>query len=404
MSAGLLADAGFRRLYAAQVASLLGDGMVSVALVFAVLEMGGSATDVGLVLAARIAPLALFLLVGGVIADRRGRRAVMIASDLVRAGSQGASAALVLTGTAEVWSLAALAAAGGAASAFFLPASVALLPSVVDPERLQRANALRGFAMAAGEVAGPLVAGLLVALASPGWALAADAATFAFSAAALAGLAVRERSDASPAASMLADLRAGWRHFRSLRWLWPAVIAAGLSNFLWGASAVLGPVVAQQDLGGAWAWAAIRAGLGAGSVAGALLALRVDPARPMLVASLCFLVFPAPLALLAIPAAAPLVVAGAVAGGLGLMLGNTLWETAQQRHVPGPVLSRVNAYDQLGSLVAYPVGLAAWGPIAAAIGTGEALWLAFALMLAAGAALLAVGDVRRLPRMPEPPR
>ena len=182
--------------------------MVAVALAFAVLEIGGSASDVGLVLDAGVFPLVASVLVGGVVADRASRRAVMVAADLVRVASQGTMAALLIAGVSEVWMLALLAGVTGTATGFFGPASTGLLPEVVPAEQLQPANALRSSAVSTGEILGPLAAGVLVAAAGAGWAIAADAVTFGVSAACLAMLRVR-RELAAHTNSFVAGLREG---------------------------------------------------------------------------------------------------------------------------------------------------------------------------------------------------
>ena len=394
-----LEERPFRLLFAGQAVSLLGDGMVGVALAFAVLELTGSASDLGIVLAARTIPLVLFLLAGGVWADRLPRRALMVTSDLVRLAAHGAMAALLLAGAAQVWSLAVLAAIAGAASAFFGPAITGIMPAVVSAERLQQANALRGLAEAAGRIAGPALAGVIVVATSPGWALAVDAATFGISAAFLALIPLPAHV-AVAAKSFLADLRDGWDDFRARTWLWTTVASVTVGNMLFAAYFVLGPLVAERELGGAGAWATIVTGFGAGLVAGGVVVLRYDPGRPALVATLAVALYTLPLAFLAIPA--PVVVtaaAGLVAGG-GLVVANTLWETTQQRHVPPELLSRVSSYDWFGSLALVPVGMLMWGPIADQIGVGTALWIAFALQLASILALLAVREIRELPAYP----
>jgi MFS family permease len=210
----------FRLLFGAQAVSHLGDRMVGIALAFAVLGLHGSATEVGIVLAFRMLPTVATLLVGGVVADRASRRAVMVAADVSRLLTQGAMAVLLITGEAEIWMLALLAGATGAATGFFNPASVGLLPAIVPPERLQEANGVRATAMSGGEIAGPAVAGVLIAAVGPGWALAVDAATFAVSAVFLAGLRPPARLPRAAATSFLADLRAGWGVFRSITWVW----------------------------------------------------------------------------------------------------------------------------------------------------------------------------------------
>src|SRR3954451_11254710 len=250
---GVLRLREFRLLFWAQAVSVLGDRMVGIALAFAVLHLGGSASAVGFVLAARILPMVGTLLVGGVVADRVSRRAVMVGADLARVVTQGAIAALLLTGSAEIWMLAVLSGATGAATGFFNPASTGLMPAIVPPERLQEANGVRATALSGGEIVGPAIAGVLIAGFGPGWALAIDAATFAVSAAFLARLQLPARV-AREGGSFLADLHEGWGVFRSLTWVWTFVLAAAIGNLLWGAWTTLGPVVAEQELGGAAAW------------------------------------------------------------------------------------------------------------------------------------------------------
>ena len=303
-------------------------------------------------------------------------------------------AALLIAGTAEIWMLAALAAAAGAATGFFNPASTGLLPLVVARDALQRANGLRATAIGIGEIAGPVVAGVLVAVAAPGWVIAIDAATFGLSAACL--LRLRMPAPGAAAGSFLADLREGWAAFRSRTWVWGFVAGIAVGNLLWGAWSALGPVVADRHLGGAPAWGTVLAALGAGGLAGGLLAMRVDPRRPLVLAALASAVLAVPLGLLALGVPVSVLVLGALLAGTGLMLANVVWESTLQRHVPADALSRVSAYDWFGSLAFYPLGLALWGPVSVAIGVDAALWVAAVLFVVTTLAVLAVPDVRRL--------
>src|SRR3954452_6767872 len=175
---GVLALREFRLLFFAQTISVLGDRMVGIALAFAVLDLGGVATEVGIVLACRTLPLVATLLIGGVVADRVSRRTVMVASDLARVVTQGLIAVLLITGQARVWELAVLAGLTGAAGGVFKPAVSGGVAVIVPRERLMEANGLRSTAMSGGEIAGPVLAGLLIAGVGPGWALAVDAASF----------------------------------------------------------------------------------------------------------------------------------------------------------------------------------------------------------------------------------
>jgi hypothetical protein len=383
----------FRLLFAGQAVSVLGDGMVPVALAFAVLEVSNSASALGLVLAARLIPTVALLLAGGVIADRISRRTVMVAADLVRMLSHGAMAALLLSGNAQVWSLAVLAALNGAGTAFFAPASTALVPMTVAPGLLQQANALRGLAQSAGFILGPALAGVLVATAGAGVALAIDASTFAVSAGFLLALRLPDIAP-PPVQPFISELREGWREFRARDWVWGIVLSASLANMLAAGYHVLGPVIADRDLGGAAAWATIATGFGIGSLIGGLVILRRPVRRPLLVGLLAASSWVLPWILLAVLAPVGVIAAGAVLAGAGLMIFNALWEASLQAHIPAESLSRVSAYDWLGSLALNPLGSALVGPIAAGLGTRSTLILCAVLATVVNAFVLMLPGVR----------
>ena len=384
----------FRLLFLGQGVSVLGERMVAVALAFAVIELGGSASEVGLVLAAAWVPFVATVLAGGVVADRTSRRSVMVAADLVRMTSQGTMAALLITGAGEIWMLAALAGVTGAAMGFFGPAATGLMPEVVPPDELQPANALRSAAVSASEIAGPALAGVLVATAGAGWAIAVDAATFAASAVCLALLRPPER-ELPERASFLSDLRDGWDAFRSRRWVWTFVAYFAIVNVFWGAWSALGPIVADRDLGGAAVWGSILAAQGVGALAGSLLATRARPVRPLVLVAAMEGLFGLPLGFLAAALSAPLLAVGAFLSGIGLMVGMSVWESTLQRHIPQESLSRVSSYDWFGSYAFLPLGLALWGTVAGAIGIHTSLWIAFGLFAVGVASLLALPDTRR---------
>jgi hypothetical protein len=391
----VLRDGAFRRVLGAAAASWFGDRMVTIALAFAVLSIGGSASAIGLVLAVRTGALLVSLLFGGVVADRVPRRAVMIGADLVRVMTQGLLAALVIAGAAEVWSIALLTGLTGVATGFFNPASTGLLPAIVPAERLQQANGIRATLLSAGEIGGPVVAGVLVAAVGAGWALAVDAATFAVSGLLLLGLRLPGRVERA-ATGFMEDLREGWTTFSRTTWVWTFVVWASVMNLTWGAWNVLGPVVADRELGGAAAWGAVNAALGVGALVGALSAIRHVPRRPILATAMTgFISLPA-MALLAGSAHVLPLAGGAALAGLGMMFGNTVWESALQRHIRADALSRVSAYDWFGSMAFAPLGLAIWGPIASATSVGGAIWLATGITLASTLAFLCVRDVYRL--------
>jgi MFS family permease len=392
---GALREREFRLLFTGQAISLLGDGMVGVALAFAVLDLTGSVTDLGIVFAARTIPLVIFLLVGGVFADRLPRRAVMLTADLVRLTTQGVIAALLITGHAAIWQLALTQAIYGTATAFFNPASTGLIPSVISAARLQQANALRALAQATGSVAGPAVAGILVAAASPGWALAVDSASFAASAFYLARLHVPEREPTARQA-FFQELHEGWREVISRTWVWSILVFAGLANMAGQAWQILGAYVAKHSLGGAGAWALIVSAAGVGAIVGGIAVLHLRFQRPLRTSALTFAFFALPPILLAAGVPAGGVAAGALLAGIGGTLGNTLWETSLQRHIPRRALSRVSAYDWLVSLALAPIGQLLVGPISAAIGIDATLWASAAVFIVGTVGTLSIRQVREL--------
>jgi hypothetical protein len=359
---GPLGEPVFRRYFAGQAVSHLGDRMTPVALAFAVLQLTGSATDLGIVVAAGTVPLAVLLLVGGVWADRLDRRVVMLTTDAVRAVVQGLLAVLLLTGTARVWHLAVLAAAAGAAQAFFEPAATGMVPQVVSSARLSQANALVGLSQNAAMIVGPLLAGAIVATTSPGAAIAADAVTFVVSAAFLLRLGSVAPQPAERT-TFVAELAGGFREVASRPWL--AAMVGGFTVYhavVLPAVLVLGPVTAERRYSGAATWAVVSASFGIGAVLSAVVALRVRPRRPIVWCSLLLVggslqpVFVG----VGLPVAAIAVLIALSGASISVLF--VIWDTTLARQVPGTALSRVSSFDYFGSTVGMPVGFALVGP------------------------------------------
>jgi MFS family permease len=401
---GALRERRFRLLWLGQATSTLGDGLVPVALAFAVIQtLDGSPTDLGIVLAAWTLPLVVFVLAGGVWADRLPRQMVMLVADLIRCVVQATMAFLLLSGRAELWELVVLVAIYGTAQAFFQPAATGLVPATISSERLQQANALLGISRSFAFVVGPAVAGVVAATTNPGSVFVVDAATFAVSATSLAFLRLsRSRREGEPH-SFLSDLKGGWHELISHTWLW--VIVAWAATYLGIVIApwmTLGPVVAKQSLGGAAAWGLIAAGWGAGTVAGGLIALRWKPVRPMLTCTLLVLLVAPGVALLALHAPAPMIATAQMIGGAGMGIFSAVWQTTLQQQVREDALSRVSAWDWMGSFLFLPLGLIAAGPVADLIGISATLWIAVAWAVLSTLVVLLVPSVRNLRRLDEP--
>jgi MFS family permease len=399
---GPLRERQFRLLWLGRTGSAVGDSLIPVALAFAVLNIGGGATGLGIVLASFTIGRASVMLIGGVWADRLPRRAVMIAADLVRFSTQATTAALLLTGSARVWELALLQTIAGAAGAFFNPASSALLPQAVSAARLQQANALLSLSQSAVNIFGPAVSGAIVATAGAGWVFAIDAASFLVSVSFVVAMRIKEQMQIV-SQRFWHDLRDGWHEVRLHRWLTAGFLGFALGNVGIGMFFVLGPLVAREDLGGAKAWGLILTAGAVGGVIGGLVAYRIRPRRPVATAFAVWSVAALPAFALVrpLPLAAIMFASGVLS--CSVLVGNALWETAMQQEVRPDRLARVVSIDLLLSLCLMPAGQALAGPLAETFGVRTILILAGALMSVPNLLVLGlVGEVRRLERRDKP--
>jgi Transmembrane secretion effector len=399
---GALAERNFRLVFTSTTISALGDGVSTIALAFAVLQISNSATALGAVIASRQVANAAITLAAGVWADRLPRHLVLVAAAVVQGAVQAVSATLLLSGHATVPALAGLAVVYGLADGFVIPASQGLVPLIVSSVRLQQANALLGLSRSILGFAGPALGGVLVGLGSPGAALLVDAASFAVAAVLLVRLTIAPRDDVATPEPFLAELRQGWNEFRRQTWIWTTIVFFGIGNFAGASLSVLGPLVAKRDYGGAAAWGAIVSAVGLGSVVGGMIALRFRPRRPLLAS--CVAAIPYGFQTLAIGLRLPLwaLVANAAFAGLCLALHLALWFTVFQQQVPESARSRVSSYDVLGSFVLIPLGLALAGPVAAVVGVSATLIGSGLISLACIAIVIAQPSVRAIGRDPVP--
>jgi MFS family permease len=391
---GPLVERQYRLLFAATTITTIGDAVAGIALAFAVLDLPGArATDLGIVLATRQAANAAVLLFGGVLADRLPRQHVLAVASLVQGGAQAATAGFVLSGHASVALLAGLQGAYGAGQGFVAPAEVGLVPQTVSPERLQQANALRGMTRNLLFVLGPALGGAIVVAAGPGTALLIDACSFVLAALLLDRIVLAPRTAIVPRSRFFQELRDGWREFVSRAWLWTSVVLFGVGNVFFMFWIVLGPLEAKERLGGAGAWATILAANGLGAAVGGAVAYRYRPSRPLVAAVLWPTLYVLQLVALAAGAPTWLIAAASFVAGLAIAVHLTLWYTILQTEVPERAQSRVSSYDALGSFVLTPLGTAVAGPLAAGLGTSNALWLATGAILVSNTSILLVPSV-----------
>ena len=397
---GALEERPFRLLWLGQTTSAIGDALITVATAFAVLEIS-DASGLGYTLAAFMGSRVLFILGGGVWADRLPRRLVMLGADAVRAAVQLALGLALLSGSAELWHFIVGSFLTGGAAAFFGPASTGLIPQLVSRERLQQANALISVSRSSIGVLGPVVSGISVAAAGPGWVYLVDAASFVASGIFLAFLRA-PKSVRPERRTFVRELAEGWAEVRSRSWLWAGLVSAAFANIAIATYFVLGPLVALEELGGASAWGIALAGAPLGGLVGAVVALRIRPRRPLVVAFAVWVVPAVQLYALIPPVPAlGLAVAGAAAVA-SVELGNVLWNTVVQQEIPEHAISRVNSYDWAVSLVFMPLGYMLAPILAVAIGLDTTLLLAAAIAIVGNLACLLVPEVRGLVRAPRP--
>ncbi|MGZ4385769.1 MAG: MFS transporter [Gaiellaceae bacterium] len=385
----------FRLLFAARTISFLGTNLAPIAVAFAVLGLGGSASAVGLSFAAWTLAQISALLIGGVVADRLSRRLVMISSDgascLLRLGM----GALLVSGAAHVWEIVVLQAFGGAAVAFYSPASSGIVPQLVPGRLLQQANGFMSIARYAAFPLGAALGGTLVATVGPGYALLLDGLSYGTSALLVRSIRLPGGAGRAIAPRFLRELKEGWQAFTEHTWIWLSTIWISLYFLVtYAPFFVLGPSVAKASMGGAAGWTVVVTGEALGSLAGGLAGLRLRPRRPLAVICPLFSLTSLQCALLALREPAPAIAAAAAVAGFAFSYGSVVWETTLQERIPRDRLSRVSAYNWVGAMAFLPAGYAIAGPVASAIGVSTALWIGAAWIALTTAGLLCLREIR----------
>jgi MFS family permease len=387
----------FRYLFLGQAASTIGDRAVVVAIALYVTQTTGSATDLGLVLGGQTLPFVALLLFGGVWADRLPRQKIMIAADLTRAALHAILAALILGGAVPIWALVAIEACFGAAQAFFQPAYTGLVPQTVPEPLIQEARALTESMANLAFMLGPALATVLVLGVGAGETFAFDAATFVLSAALLTRVHPRARGE-SPEASqtVLVALRDGWSEVRSRPWVWATIAAfTGTVMCVFALWYSLAPGISRSLYGSVGVFGILETLAGVGAVAGALVGTRWRPEHPLFTGLVLMVLGWSPLnVVVALGAPLALVVVMSITTGFGFSLFIIWWETALAQHIPPNMLSRVSAYDWMGSLALLPLGYFVAGPLAGALGARTVLGVGGAL----GAVMLALALTPRSTR------
>ncbi|MET9778393.1 MFS transporter [Streptomyces sp. NPDC006367] len=388
---------GFTPYLASRVLTMFGATMAPVALSFAVLGAGKSASFLGLVLAAQTAPQLLFILVGGALGDRMSRKLILVSTNLVMALSQAGTAVLIVSGQVSLPLLMALQALWGTARAFFTPANTGVVPDLVRPERIQDATALVTLSRSIASIGGPAAAGGLLLVWDAGWIVLVDTFLFLVSAVLLTRLPAAlppNRDDET----FWQSLAGGWREFASRSWVWSTVASFGFyQGLILPAIFLVGPVLAASEGGmGSSGWAVVLVAQGVGAVLGGLALMWWRPARPLLACNL--LVGLESLFLLALVGTSQmeLVALLALVGSAGVTMSDALWLSTLQREIPSEALSRVSSYEWLGSLALNPLGMALTGMVVAAASPVLIVAAVAVLNLGVRAAVLLAPGVRRI--------
>lgn len=393
-----LRDRRFAWFYTARVVSTAGSMMAPVALAFAVLDIVDSAAALGQVLAARTIPMVVFLLFGGVVADRFDRALVMQVSHVLSALTQGVVAYLVISGQAELWMVISLEAVNGTVSAFSFPAMSSIVSQLAPRSHLQQANALLSFSRSGMAVLGPTVAALLVVGVGPGWAVAIDALTWLVAAGCLSRITLPPPERSGQGSGMLRELREGWSVFVGHTWLWVIVAVFGVLNAIHaGAWFTLGPALAKDSFGPA-GWGYIVSAESVGLLVTTVVLLRVRLRRPLRAGMLGCAIFGVPLFILGFDPHVGILVVTTFVAGAGMEVFGLGWNLAMQENIDDKVLSRAYSYDALGSFVAMPVGQMVYGPLGEAFGYREVLMVSGVCYTALALLTLTVTSVRTMSR------
>jgi predicted MFS family arabinose efflux permease len=405
---GPLRERNFRLLAGARTISFFGTNLAPIAVAFAVLDLTGSATDTGIAFACWTLAQISTLLVGGVIADRLPRRLVMVGSDTANLCVRTAMGVLLLSGHARIWEIFVLQALGGAATAFYSPASTGLVPETVPQHLLQQANGVMGIARYIAFPVGAATGGAIVATVGSGWALLLDGATYATSALLLLQIRLPARARTAAAPNFVRELREGWQAFTEHTWVWLLTTWISLYFLItYAPFFVLGPYIAKHHLGGAAGWAIVVTGEGIGALLGGIVGLRLRPRRTMVSIGALFVVTALQSVLLAAHAPVAAIGLAAALAGFAFSFGTVIWDTSLQQEVAPEKLARVSAYNWMGAMAFLPAGYAIAGPVASMIGMSTSLIAGAVWIVASTLAVITVRDLRefRLREVvtPEPP-
>ncbi|MET8621699.1 MULTISPECIES: MFS transporter [Streptomyces] len=395
---GPLSHPNFRSMATGRGISTIGNGIAPIALAFAVLDLTGSPTKLGLVVGARSLAHAAMMLLGGVLADRVRRALLLQGSSYAAAATQLAVGVGLLAGVTSLPFLMVMSALNGIFAAVSVPATSALVSQTVPVGLLRQANAIFRMFTNSAMVIGAAAGGIIAAVAGPPWGIVVDALTFALAGAIFSRVRVSEVPKTAGKRSVLTDLKQGWSEFISHRWLWIVVLQSTVWQVVWaGSIQVLGPTIADESIGKR-EWGFVLATQALGTIAGGYLALKWQP-RKALAFGVVMTGMSALLPLgLAISPELVLLLPIALLVGMAMEQIGVAGSTAMQENIPADRLARVFSYQLLGATAAVPFGQLLAGPLATAFGSEEILLCASVIILVSTLASVSSRSVRALER------
>ncbi|NQW06549.1 MAG: MFS transporter [SAR202 cluster bacterium] len=350
--------------------------MSPIALAFGILHLpNGDANLLGLVLGSTTVAMLIMAPFGGVLADKFGRIRAVAFADLVGAAGLFVQVAYFATGNVPILVLLLVNINFGLMWGIFWPAMSGVLPALVPDAHLQKTNSVNNFFSNGAIILGAATGGVIVAGFGSTWALAIDASTFVIGGLVLFSFRHVSLRGEKTENSMFDDLIHGWKIFISFRWIVIGVFGFSFIILAWAAGEnILGPLIALEEFNGAKSWSLVLTFEGIGLIIGSIIGVKIKlkyPLRFLLIISFSISLY---MWSMARPQSIWFIAFCALLWGLTLDLWITIWSTAMAREVPREALSRVSAFDAMGTMLLRPVGLAIAGPLSLAFGLSNTLY------------------------------
>ena len=395
----------YRNFFISGLIFVVGSSAFPIALAISVLDNGGTATDLGLILASRVLSGTIFTLAGGVWSDRLPRKWVMISADAFR-GLIALVLVVISAANMPLWAIGLLVFLMGLGDAFGAPAGAAIVPSLLPDHLLPAGNVARGIVAKIGTIVGPGVGGISVAVVGADLTFAVTAVAFFIGTSLLLGITEAPRQvviESKP--SFITELREGLKLVWEIKWLAASIFMASFQlMIIVAAETVLLPVITRREFDTNNVFAISAAAFSLGGAISAIAAVKFKTKSPGLVAISMWSLFAFAPLVLAFPISPTFVIVGYFIAGLSIGGWEAYWVTAVQREVPQELQGRVFSIDMVGTSGLMPLGMALVGPVIALTGERSFLLFAIGFHILFCYLVLLVPGVKELrdPRKPQP--